>query len=94
MRCPVCKKRQAVSHSIFGFIPCDNCQQRRGALKGPDIPVEMVGDSIKQQRKEFADDIIQPYRSGELSKEYLNKYGTKNIKPTKEQVKKAKEVWK
>jgi hypothetical protein len=54
----------------------------------------MTTDSILDQRREFRADILQPFHDNVLSKEYLEEYGTQGIKPTEEQVKNAKEVYK
>jgi hypothetical protein len=53
-----------------------------------------VPNEIKEQRREYFGSILQPYREGELSREYVERYGTKGIKATPEQVKKAKYTWK
>jgi hypothetical protein len=53
----------------------------------------MTTESIKQQRREYQKSILQPRREGVLSKEYLDTYGTKGIKATPEEVKKAEPVW-
>jgi len=37
--------------------------------------------------------MLQPWREGQLSKEYIEKHGTENIKVTPEEVKNAKNVW-
>lgn len=92
--CPVCHQHKANHHPLYGILPCNDCKRRRDQQSSPDIPVEMVGEEIKRQRKEFAKSIIQPYRNGELSREYLEAFGTKNIKPTQKEIKQAKPVWK
>ncbi len=91
--CPVCNINETVKSSSYGVLPCIACQARRSKQSSPDHLVEFTSNSIKSQRKEYAKSIIAPYRSGELSKEYLDAYGTKNIKPTAKEVKKAKYVW-
>jgi len=45
------------------------------------------------QFKKFAKDIIQPFRAGELSKEYVDAWGAERLNVSKEEVKKAKPVW-
>lgn len=91
--CPVCHKEQALNHPTYGVLPGATCQIRRRKNEVPTLPVEMVGESIKNGRKTHAKSALQPYRSGELSREYIEAYGTKNIKATAEEVKKAKYVW-
>ena len=59
------------------------------------ISHEFVPDSVKQDRKDRLPDTIQPFRDGDqLSKEYVELYGTKNLDVTDKQVAEAKPVWK
>lgn len=94
MRCPVCQKEPAIIHSIYGPLPGKKCQKRRDSFDLPDTQIEFTSEKIKRDRKEFGKSIIQPYRGGVLSKEYLEAHGTKNIKPTTKEVRNAKYVWK
>jgi hypothetical protein len=55
---------------------------------------EFVPQRIKDDRVTNFNSLMQPFRGGELSKEYVEKYGTKRLKVTPEEVKKAKHVWK
>lgn len=48
----------------------------------------------EKQRREHKKDILQPYRKGELSKEYVDTYGTQGINVSKKDANKAKRVWK
>lgn len=91
--CPVCHKNKATIHPIYGVMACTSCKNKRSRNTLPSRQAEMVGESIKNERREYAKSIIQPWRSGVLSKEYLELYGTKNIKPTKKDLKNAKRVW-
>ena len=60
---------------------------------------EWTTDSIKEQRKSHEKELLQPFRQGNLSKEYIKAYPNKAngmIKEgivTKKQVKNAKNVW-
>lgn len=92
--CPKCQTRKASSHPTLGVLPCKPCLERLSGLKGPDKQVEFTTDSIRYQRKAYSKDIIQPYRSGELSKEYLDAHGSEGIKATPKQIKNARNVWK
>lgn len=56
--------------------------------------VEFVPERIKESRKEFAKSQIQPFRNGELSKEFIDTYGTKHVSATPKEIKNAKPVWK
>lgn len=94
MLCSVCKSEKSVPHAIYGYLPGKNCQARRKQFTLPDHPVEMVGESIKSERKEFGSSIVQPFRSdGTFSEEYYQAHGTKGVKVTEEQVKKRKRIW-
>jgi hypothetical protein len=53
---------------------------------------EWVPQRIKDERNAMAKSMIQPYREGVLSKEFVDTYGTKHVDP--KEVKKAKNVWK
>ena len=55
--------------------------------------VEFVPERIKDDRVEYFNSIVQPYREGELSKEYVEAHGTEGIDVTEQEVKKAKNVW-
>jgi len=52
---------------------------------------EFVPQRIKDDRNKYAKSIMQPYRQGVASQEYIDTYGTKRINP--KDVKKAKKVW-
>lgn len=89
MQCPTCEDK-ALIHPKYGITQCLECQQKqRIKIQNQEITTE----SIKTQRKQFKDDIIGPFRNGELSKEYVDLYGTDHIEVTPEEVKNAKKVW-
>ena len=56
--------------------------------------VEFEPDSIKKQRETHTKALLQPFHEGELSKEYIEAYGTKSLNVTPDQAKKAKYVYK
>ena len=91
MKCLKCNDNPAISHPTLGWLSCFDC--RPSAQRNIELPYEFAPDSVKQSRKEYADDIIQSSRDGVLSKERLDKYGTKGLKVTEEQVKNARYVW-
>jgi hypothetical protein len=91
MKCPNCQKRKAIIHPNYGVTFCKRCREDEDT---PRLGVEFTTDSIKESRREYKKDIIQPYRDGVLSKEYLETYGKTGITATKEQIKNAKYVWK
>jgi hypothetical protein len=52
---------------------------------------EFMPQRIKDDRPKYAKSLMQPYRGGVASQEYIDTYGTKRINP--KDVKKAKNVW-
>lgn len=91
--CPVCQ-REPATKTIYGIGLCSGCQTRRSLNSLPDSQIEFTTENIRDQRREYYASTIQPYRSGELSKEYLEKYGVKGINPTAAEANNAKYVWK
>lgn len=71
------------------------CEDCTGRTRYP----EFTTQSIKEGRKQYAKELLQPFRAGEVSKEYLDAYPDKKrgmIKEgiiTKKQAKQAKNVW-
>ena len=59
----------------------------------PSGATELVPEHIHDQRKEYFNSIVQPYRGNDLSKEYIDAHGTKGIKATEKEVRNAKNVW-
>ncbi len=94
MKCPNCQIMPAIKDSLLGYLPCKVCQHK--TLQHPgDIP-EMAGESIKAQRKQFADDIEQPHRSGSLNKRWLELHGKDRALKmgfTEKEIKEAKYVY-
>lgn len=91
MKCLNCNKNKASKDPRFGYLPCKYCRDKSTAK--PQKPQELTTDAIKNDRKEFKKDIYQPFRNGQVSKEYLEAHGTKYIKVTDEEVKTAKNQW-
>jgi|SRR3990167_8769351 len=89
MLCPNCQKENALQHSLYGVLVGIKCQKKRESQQSPGGYIEFTSDDIKRQRVNYADDILQPYRSGEVSKRYIQKYGTKGIEVTEKEIKKA-----
>lgn len=90
--CSSCAKREAIKHE-WGYLPCAYCTRRLRRELKPIKNVEFTSASIKAERAEYAKSIIQPFRNGELSKEYVELYGTKGIKATPDEAANAKYVW-
>jgi len=92
--CPICSIKPARISPIYGLLPCKKCAKKQQQARLPDHPVEMVGEDIHGQRKAYANDIIQPWRSGEPSREFMEKYPEKAKRYyTAKERKKAKYVW-
>ena|SRR3990167_7741426 len=94
--CPNCQTENAQIHPLFGAMPGLSCQKKQKAQSSPGGYIEFTSESIKQDRVNYADDILKPYRSGQVSKRYIQKYGTKGIEVTEKEVKKAMDkpdVW-
>jgi hypothetical protein len=61
----------------------------------PRKSAEKVPEHVKQQRIENANDMVQPWRQGEPSKEFIDLYPSEAKKTfTEKEIKKAKNVWK
>ena len=96
MLCSNCHKESAIIHPLYGATPGLKCKKKQDNQSSPGGYVEFTSEDIKQQRVDYADDILQPYRSGEVSKKYIQKYGTKGIEVSEKEVKKAMDnpdVW-
>lgn len=94
--CLHCGVRPAQQKSPYGFLPCLRCQKRHQKLKKPRETIEITTEEIRESRKKYREDTIQPFRADKLSKNYIKKYGTKNLQVTKAQVKEAlnkPDVW-
>jgi|SRR3990167_2662711 len=94
--CPNCNSEPSILHPIYGILIGIKCQKKRETQQSPGSYIEFTSDDIKRQRVDYADDILKPYRSGEVSKRYIQKYGIKGIEVTEKEVKKAmdnSDVW-
>lgn len=95
MKCPQCQKKPAIVDSVYGILPCQQCQDKNRKIKRPKIGYEFTSDKIRNERKEYGKSILQPYIGGELSKEYVEEYGVDKLSGvTKREARKAKYVYK
>lgn len=95
MKCPVCHKNKAIRDPMLGVLPCQSCQDKPHEKARPQI--EFTPNRIKEDRKTYFNDILQPHRMGQLSKEWLDVYGKElALKKgySKSEIKHAKNVWK
>lgn len=98
-RCLNCQKRKAEFQPIVGYTYCKVCLNRQRKLPKLDETIELAPESMKEDRKKYQAEIVQPFRSGQLSKEYV-KQNPGSIKKmiaegntTREEVKNAKNIW-
>jgi hypothetical protein len=97
--CLICRKRKAVNIPPFGWLPCEVCRKRQQEITKPKVSAEVTTDQIKEDRKIFKKDITQPFRQGELSKEFVEanpeqvKKMVEEGHVTQEEIKNAKNVW-
>ncbi len=91
LKCPTCKTNKGELHPQFGLIACKKCRTREQPIS--ERTYEVVPDRIKEQYKSHKKQTIQPFRNGQVSKEYIEEYGTKHIEVTDEEVKNSKYVW-
>ncbi len=89
--CLNCNKYPSIIDPRLGVLVCKQCRQKQ--TTGLKRQIEFTTDEIKNQRKEHKNDIVQPWREGRLSKEYLQQHGTKGIKVTPEEIKQASNIW-
>lgn len=89
--CIVCNSNKAYAHPQYGILPCNDCTK---AQKTPlTTPHEFVPESVKEERKKNAKDILQSSRGGILNKAFLDEYGHKGLKVTPEEIKAARYVY-
>ena len=99
MKCLTCNLRPAQIDKHYGVLDCKECQQRQSKFAKPYQNVEFTSGEIKEGRKEYARSIIQKYRNGELSREYVEAYPerakamVKTGIHTEKEIKQARSVW-
>jgi hypothetical protein len=94
-KCPNCQNEGRID-PILGLINCKDCEIRQSNLSKPKHQLEFTSDDIKLQRKEYAKDIYQVHRKGELSKEFVETYGASVAKRqgySDKEIKNCKYVW-
>lgn len=91
MTCLNCNKETAIVDPKLGVLPCASCQAK--TTPTPHKLTELTTDAIKVARRAFRDDTLQPWREGELSKEYIDAHGTKYVDATEEEIKRSRPVW-
>lgn len=76
----------------YVIFECPRCHARMDVHFSTGYP-EMVPERVKEDRRAHFKSLIQPYRNGQLSREYVEAYGTKGIRATKDEVRRSKYVW-
>ena len=92
--CLNCNTGESTIHKTYGILSCQDCLDRQATFKKPHETIEVTTSEIRRQRKEYAKDIVQPFRGGTFSKEYYDAHGTKGVNVTKQELKNMKNVWK
>lgn len=55
---------------------------------------EFMPERILDDRRDYFNSTVQPFRGGELSREYVELYGTEGVDVTEGEARKAKYTWK
>ena len=92
IKCPKCKTNEAPVHPQYGVTWCKDCNKAKPPMGGK-YP-EFIPERIKEDRRKYAKDILQPWRGGEPSREYMKAYPEKSKGMyTDQQRRKAKNIW-
>lgn len=94
MNCPNNCGNKARVDPIYGVLPCIPCSNKPHQF--PHQQIEFTTDHIKEERKEFSDDIRPAHRKGQLDKGFVERYGVKKALQqgfSRKEIKNAKHVW-
>lgn len=89
--CVKCRKR----HSHYSWVNRNyvvNGVKKSGWFCGESTQIVLI-DALSDQRRTHKKDTVQPFRSGELSKEFVDLHGTEGINVSDKEAKSAKRVW-
>lgn len=98
MKCPSCNINPAVKDKYWGILSCQSCRDSQAEGK-PGLNIEVTTEEIRTDRKIYKTDIRQPFRQGELSKEFVEEHPQtvnqmlKEGRITPTEVKNARKVW-
>jgi len=92
-KCPRCNKGNAITHNIYGILPCESCQaedEKNHLQTQPEFYSISKHNRVTEQRDKHAKDILQPFeKRGEASPDFAKAYPTKvDDYYTKDQLKK------
>lgn len=94
--CPQCFNEDANNDREYGILPGNLCQILNAEIPKPsqNASYDFASPTTKQHRKEYGDEMFQPYVNGVLSKEFIDVYGTDKLaNVTKKDIKNAKYVY-
>ena len=98
-KCLNCNKNKAQQVQIVGWTYCKSCIKKQRALPKLGETIELTTSEMKEERKVYQQEILQPFRAGQLSREYA-KQNPESIKKmiregntTVAEVKNSKNVW-
>ncbi len=88
--CLNCNKGRAQYISPYGWVSCRSCQKRQKQYTVRET-IETIPEELKEQRKEYATDVLQRYRGHVANSRYIKKYGSEGF--TEEEIKNAQDVF-
>jgi ketol-acid reductoisomerase len=98
-KCLICGKEPATIHPLYGIMAGKKCLAKMRKISQPKQTAEITTESIRDDRKKYSKDILQSFRDGQLSKEYVEAYPEKVKQMIKEgnvsieEANKAKNTW-
>ncbi len=102
-KCPRCGEETDHFLSMGGnnlACDCSKCLiEQRGKYEPMGEPHEFITDEMRADRYKYRNDMIQPYREGQLSQEFVHTYPDQTKKMiesgtiTRQQADNAKPVW-
>jgi ribosomal protein L37AE/L43A len=78
--CPRCGINPALFDIIFGILPCQSCQDADSKIKitkSPEFYSINKKDRVQRIRDKNQRDLLQPYESGKINKDFFKAYPDK-----------------
>lgn len=89
--CPKCGKNPAIVDKQFGVLDCQECKKK---YIGPANYPEFTTEKVKEERKQYFNSALQPWRGGIASKEFIEAFPNHAKRMfTKKEIRKSKYVW-
>ncbi len=79
MKCLNCQINESTIHPQLGVLPCSECTNRHKGLKRSSKPVEFTTEEIKEERKAYKSDILQPEEDA-ITRFGVEKIGTAELR--------------